>query len=152
MRAPWPIPCWANVFALCMKQWSRYCWESLVPLGMKRACICFGGNSVLHSRQRVSMEHMKCGCDMWNVVCGMWCVACWGWWGWCGVKCCRRVAYLLLRGGLSSLRCCLRLRCRRSIFCRVVKNDIRRVQKTISATVPKLLRIRRGIHVHYSLN
>ena len=34
------IPCLANMFTSCKKQLSWYNCASLVPLGMKRACIC----------------------------------------------------------------------------------------------------------------
>ena len=42
MHGPWPIPCWPNMFASCKKQLSWYNCASLVPLGMKWACICAG--------------------------------------------------------------------------------------------------------------
>ena len=40
VRGPWPIPCWSNMFASCTKQLSWFNCASLVPLGMKWACIC----------------------------------------------------------------------------------------------------------------
>ena len=42
VRGPWPIPCWPNMFASCMKQLSWHDYANLVPLGMKLACICAG--------------------------------------------------------------------------------------------------------------
>ena len=42
VHGPWPIPCWPNMFASCTKQLSWYNCASLVPLGMKWACICAG--------------------------------------------------------------------------------------------------------------
>ena len=42
VRVLWPIPCRANMFASCKKQLSWYSCASLVPLGMKWACICAG--------------------------------------------------------------------------------------------------------------
>ena len=38
----WLIPCLANMFVSCKKQLSWHCCASLVPLGMKWACICAG--------------------------------------------------------------------------------------------------------------
>ena len=44
VRVPalWLIPCLANMFVQCKKQVSWYNCASLVPLGMKWACICAG--------------------------------------------------------------------------------------------------------------
>ena len=44
VRVPvlWLIPCLANMFASCKKQLSWFYCASLVPLGMKWACICAG--------------------------------------------------------------------------------------------------------------
>ena len=42
VHGPWPIPCWPNMLASCKKQLSWYNCASLVPLGMKWACICAG--------------------------------------------------------------------------------------------------------------
>ena len=42
MRGPWPSPFWPNMFASCKKQLSWHKCASLVPLGMKWACICAG--------------------------------------------------------------------------------------------------------------
>ena len=55
VRGPWPIPCWSNMFASCTKQLSWYKSTSLVPLGMKWACICAGN-----------------GCCVWLCVGGVW--------------------------------------------------------------------------------
>ena len=38
----WLIPCLANMFVSCTKQLSWFYCESLVPLGVKWACICAG--------------------------------------------------------------------------------------------------------------
>ena len=42
VHGPWSIPCWPTMFAACKKQLSWYNCASLVPLGMKWACICAG--------------------------------------------------------------------------------------------------------------
>ena len=44
VRVPvlWLIPCLANMFVSCKKQLSWHNCASLVPLGMKWACICVG--------------------------------------------------------------------------------------------------------------
>ena len=42
VHGPWPIPCWPNMFASRKKQLSWCNCASLVPLGMKWACICAG--------------------------------------------------------------------------------------------------------------
>ena len=47
MRGHWPIPCGANMFVSCKKLLSMDSCASLVPLGMKRACICAGKKNVL---------------------------------------------------------------------------------------------------------
>ena len=47
MPGPWPTPCRANMFASCKKHLSRYSCASLVPRGMRWACICAGMNNVL---------------------------------------------------------------------------------------------------------
>ena len=44
---PWPIPCPVNMFASCKKLLSEDSCASLVPLGMKWACICPGKKNVL---------------------------------------------------------------------------------------------------------
>ena len=49
------IPCLANMFASCKKQLSWYNCASLVPLGMKWACICAGNE-----------------CCVWLCVGGVW--------------------------------------------------------------------------------
>ena len=49
------IPCLANMFASCRKQLSWYNCRSLVPLGMKWACICAGNK-----------------CCVWLCVGGVW--------------------------------------------------------------------------------
>ena len=56
VRVPvlWLIPCLANMFVSCKKQLSWYNCASLVPFGMKWACICAGN-----------------GCCVW------WCVCVW---------------------------------------------------------------------------
>ena len=47
VRGPWPIRCWANMFASCKKNLSRYSCASLAPRGVKWACISAGRNDVL---------------------------------------------------------------------------------------------------------
>ena len=47
VRGPWPIPCPVNMFAPCKKPMSEDSCASLVPLGMKWACICTGKKNVL---------------------------------------------------------------------------------------------------------
>ena len=52
---PWVVECvgsgpflfWTNMFASCKKQLSRYSCASLVPLGIKWACICAEKKNVL---------------------------------------------------------------------------------------------------------
>ena len=60
MHGPWPIPCRANMFTSCKKQVSWYFCASLVPLGMKWACISAARSNVLYSRPRVSSRDMMC--------------------------------------------------------------------------------------------
>ena len=42
------IPCLANMFTLCKKQLSWHNCASLVPLGVKWACICAGNGCCVH--------------------------------------------------------------------------------------------------------
>ena len=47
MPVLWLIPCLANMFGSYKKQLSTFSCASLVPLGMKWACICAGKENVL---------------------------------------------------------------------------------------------------------
>ena len=47
MGHAWPIPCWFDMLTSCKKQLSKCSCASLVPLGMKWACICSGKKNVL---------------------------------------------------------------------------------------------------------
>ena len=47
VRGPWPIHCPVNMFASCKKLLSHDSCASLVPLGMKWACICAEKKNVL---------------------------------------------------------------------------------------------------------
>ena len=70
VRGPWPFPCWANMFALCKKQLSWDSCASIVPLGMKCACICTGDGEVFKSV-------MCLCCVCWHeLICNVACYHC----------------------------------------------------------------------------
>ena len=62
-RGPWSIPCPVNMFASCKKLLSENSSASLVPLGVKWACICAEKKNVL-------------GVVWWTLLCVFVC-ACW---------------------------------------------------------------------------
>ena len=117
-HVPWLIPCRAIMFASCKKQLSKNSCASLVPLGMKWACICAGDGEVFEG----IVMCLCCVC-----LCVLMCVN----------MCCSMLSLL------SSLCCWLRQCWRRCIgCCMVCTNDMsrrRRVQKqTMSVIVQKL--------------
>ena len=68
VRGPWPIPCPVNMFASCKELLSKDSFASLLPLGMKWACICAGKKNMLGVVCRDVSVLCVCGllCD---VVC-----------------------------------------------------------------------------------